>query len=348
MEDERRRIRACSYCGSTRIEAKILFGGPMAQLDHKDGKFRCLDCGRESVPLDFNTSYDVQDFMDSSESQTQSPPAEDFLRVPIVPLNTAPLFKMGPMELPIGKVARVVNVNWNENRLEPLEFGVPFLDYWRAISGKRYNAHEMFLMDLSGINDGTPNFIALKKLIKHRYEMWLDIGIRDVQDLFDSFAMDISWAVAGTLTCRSTKLYEEIFDLSDRCVPCIYIDREVRWDRSGAGPKDLGRLMRLLFNTGFERLAIIDLPRLGKRKGYSEHLASYLDGFEGELLIGGGVRETDFDALQELGFRGALVDPFTPVIESIIEEPEEGEPTEDSMPSSAYSERTMPEALPHH
>ncbi|NYT11885.1 MAG: hypothetical protein GKC03_04945 [Methanomassiliicoccales archaeon] len=348
MEEKEQRIRACSYCGSTRIEPKILFGGPMAQLDHKDGKYWCLDCGKESVPLDFHSSYEVQDFRESAESQTQDLPVEDFLRVPIVPLNTGPLFRMGPMELPIGKVARVVNVNWNENRLEPLEFSVPFLDYWRAVSGKRYNAREMFLMDLSGMNDGKPNFMALKKLIKHRYEMWLDIGIRDVQDLFDSFAMDISWAVAGTLSCPSTKLFEEIFDLSDRCVPCIYIDREVRWDRSDAGPTDLGRLVRFLFDTGFERLAIIDLPRLGKREGYSEHLVDYLEGYEGEILIGGGVRETDFETLQERGFKGALVDPFTPVIESIIEEPEDAEPTEDSMPSSDYSERRMPEALPHH
>jgi uncharacterized protein related to proFAR isomerase len=348
MADEERRIRACPYCGSTRIEPKILFGGPMAQLDHKDGKYCCLDCGRESVPLDFQTSYDVQEFREYSESEAETPAAEDFLRVPIVPLNTAPLFRMGPMELPIGKVARVVNVKWNENRLDPLEFSVPFLDYWRAISGKRYNAHEMFMMDISGINDGKPNFMALKKLIKHRYEMWLDIGIRDLQDLFDSFAMDISWAVAGSLSCPTTKLFEEIFDLSDRCVPCIYIDREVRWDRPGAGPSDLGRLLHFLFETGFERLAVIDLPRLGKREGYSEHLAAYLDGYEVEILLGGGVRETDLGALQELGFKGALVDPFTPVIESIIEETEDAEPTEDSMPSADYSERRTPEALPHH
>lgn len=346
MEEEKRRIRACPHCGSTKIEAKILFGGPMAQLDHKDGKFHCLSCGRDSVPLDFHNNHEVQDFKDSKQSEEFQSSNDDFLKVPIVPLNTAPLFTMGPLDLPIGKVARVVNVAWSGKDLRPMDFSVPFLDYWTAISGKRYNAHEMFMMDLSGIRSGKPNFTALKKLIKHSYEMWLDLGMRDVQDLFDSFAMDIHWAVASTLSCTSMTLFEEIHELSDKCVPCAYIDREIKWGKPGTGPLDLGRFIRRLDDIGFERVAVIDLARLGTREGYSGGLASTLEGSELEVVIGGGVRESDFDSLSEMGFRGALVDPFTPIIESIIEQGEDAEPVEHDLPSSVPGERKIPDALP--
>ena len=347
MSQEEGRIRACPHCGSRNIEPKILFGGPMAHLDNKDGSYNCLDCGKTSVPLDFHTSYEVEDFK-TSKDELDEPVTKEFLRVPIVPLNTAPLFTMGPLELPIGKVARVVNVRWNGGCLEPLEFSVPFSDYWNAVSGKRYNAQEMFLMDLSGICDGRPNFSALKKLIKHRYKIWLDLGIGDIQDLFDSFAMDISYAVAGSLSCPSVQIFEEIYDLSDRCVPCAYIDRDVKWSREGAGPKDLRRFLGALGRIGYDRVALIDLTRLGVREGFSWDMGSVLEGSDCELVIGGGVRESDFDSMREMGFAGALVDPFTPVIESIIEKPEDAEPTKDSMPSSDSVERRMPGALPHH
>jgi len=309
----------------------------MAQLDHQDESYRCLDCGKTNVPLDFHSTYEVEDFKVSMEEPVESAPRE-FLRVPIVPLNTAPLFTMGPFELPIGKVARVVNIHWNGNGLEPLDFSVPFSDYWDAISGKRYNAHEMFLMDLSGIDDGKPNFGALKKLIKHRYEMWLDLGIRDVQDLFDSFAMDISWAVAGSLSCPSLEIFEEMYDLSDRCVPCAYVDREVRWERGREGPSEIGRLIRELDKIGYERVAVIDLARLGSREGFSTDMGATLEGTDIELVIGGGVRESDFDTMSEMGFIGALVDPFTPIIKSIVEGAGEAEPAETRMPSSSPSE----------
>jgi uncharacterized protein related to proFAR isomerase len=166
--------------------------------------------------------------------------------------------------------------------------------------------------------------VALKKLIKHRHEIWLDLGIRDIQDLFDSFAMDISWAVAGSLSYPSIAIFEEIYEFSDRCVPCAYIDREVRWD-GGEGPRDLRRLLGQLTDMGFERIAVIDFNRLGEREGFSHDMGAVLEGMDPELVIGGGVRESDFDSMIEMGFTGALVDPFIPIIESIIEGGEEAE-----------------------
>ena len=346
MEGEKERIRACPHCGSNRIVPTMLFGGPMAQLDHYDGKYHCLDCGKEAVPLDFRTDADSEEFRASKDTVPEPSTTESFLRVPIVPLNTAPLFTMGPLEIPVGKVARVVNINWTGSEFETRDFSVPFLDYWNAVSGKRYNAHELFLMDLSGICRGRPNFTALKKLIKHRYETWLDLGITDLQDLFDSFALDISWAVAGTLSCPSIKLLEEIYELSDSCVPCVYLDSEVRWGKEGAGPSELSRLLRDLASIGFERIAVIDLNRLGKREGHSEGLALRLEGSDSEILMGGGVRESDFEALKEIGFRGALVDPFTPVIESIIEVDGEEEPTDHTMSTTTRTRSESPNALP--
>jgi uncharacterized protein related to proFAR isomerase len=341
------RIRACPYCGSTDIVPKILFGGPLAGVDNKDETYICRTCGAQAVPLDFEEGTEVDDFKRARESERQEEIEEpDFMHIPIVPLNTAPLFSLGALEMPIGKTVEVVDVSWNSGHFVTRDYHAPFLRYWQAISGGRYNAEQNFLMDLSGIEAGRPNFSALKKLIKHRYEIWLDLGIRNLQDLFDCFAMDISWAVAGTLTSPGPGLFEEMYDLSDRCLPCVYLDRKVLWSKEGAGPTDLRQVMRLLDRVGFEIVAVIDLGRLGARSGASHRLMHELEGADPAPLLGGGVTEGDLNHMKEIGLRGALMDPFTPAIEDIVREEGEGwEPTDHELIEKAPLRRESPDGF---
>jgi len=348
MPKKTRRIRVCPHCGSSDIVPEILFGGPLAGVDNKDENYICRTCGARAVPLDFYEGAELDDFRREKTSEPHEEVAgRDFMHIPIVPLNTAPLFSLGMIDMPIGKVAEVVDIAWRESHIVTGEYRAPFLRYWQAISGGRYNAEHIFLMDLSGIEEGKPNFSALKKLIKHRYEVWLDLGMRNLQDLFDSFAMDISYAVASTLTLPGPGLFEEMYELSDRCVPCICMDRRVLWSREGAGPADLRQVLRLLDRIGFEMVAVIDMNRLGTRMGASQALLDELEGAEPQAMMGGGVTEGDLIHMKEIGMRGALMDPFTPAIGDIVESEEDGwEPTEDEMPAKATVLRGSPGHLP--
>ncbi len=252
----------------------------------------------------------------------QNDQAATFKHIPIVPVDTRSLLSIGSIDLPLGSVAEVVSVGWDGKRLARTEYSAKFSKYWKAVSGQRYNAPEIMMIDLAGIVEARPNFDVLRQLLKRKYNVWLEIGMRDEDDLFDAFAMGVSYAVAGSLCCRRIEMFTELFELSDKCIPCLYLDNGVVWERPGAGPRDMGEAIEVLKEIGFEEIAIIDLPRLGTRSGYSKELVEKALGYGIPLNVGGGITEKDFETLEQMGAAGALVDPFTPVISDIIESPE--------------------------
>ena len=92
--------------------------------------------------------------------------------------------------------------------------------------------------------------------------------------------------------------------------------------KTGGRTQGHGRGDRSIEENRVRRIAIIDLPRLGTRSGYSEELVAEALGHGVSLHVGGGITEKNFEVLEKMGVAGALVDPFTPIIADIIESPE--------------------------
>lgn len=339
------RIRACPYCGSDEIGPKMLFGGPLAGVDNKDGSCVCHACGRTAVPLDFTSLEELERFRKGVLGPMQKEAGEgSFSFVPVLPVDTTALFSLAGVDLPIGQVAEVVSLEWDGHSISRTAYSAPFVKYCRAVEGQRYNASDILLMDLSGIRSGRPNFRVLRELIKRKYNVWLDLGIRSVQDLFDSFAMEISRAVATTLTSPGMRLFEEIFELSDRCLPCLCVDKRVIWARPNGGPSRLSEVARELRSTGYEEVAVVDLRRLGTRGGISEAFLSETSALDMRVFVGGGVVETDLDKIQESGVAGAFIDPHTPVISDLLSTNERLAPTD--FPEGAARRAARPTAAP--
>ncbi|HTY46572.1 MAG TPA: HisA/HisF-related TIM barrel protein [Methanomassiliicoccales archaeon] len=319
-------VYACQHCGSRDIVPKVLFGGPIAGVDNNDNTCRCNECGRTAVPLAFRTVEDWIAFRQEAMQRSESSPIkEGFLHIPMMPVDTTPLLSLGGIDVPIAKVAEVVSVGWNGKELARTEYHVTFERYYNAVSGTRYNAKDVLLLDLSGINEAKPNFRVMRELVRKKHEIWLDLGIRSEQDLFDAFSVEVSRAFASTSTMTTMKLYQELFELSDRCVPCIQVAGHVVWGKARAGPAELAEAARRLTSIGFEELAIIDLERIGTRKGASLEFLEAAKDLGVRTLIGGGVNEADLKNIEEMGFAGALIDPFTPVIADLFGE--DGSPT---------------------
>ncbi|MCX6651443.1 MAG: HisA/HisF-related TIM barrel protein [Methanomassiliicoccales archaeon] len=328
-------IVACQYCGSRRVTPKILVGGPMAALDNQDGSYVCLDCGRELVPLGFEGEQERKDFIAGTETA-----GKDFLHIPIVPVDTWSLFNIPLLDLPLVQVAQVVELRWKgEWEMSP---GVSFNAYWKAVGSKRYGAEDVLLMDLSGMERARPNFEALKQLMKRKYSVWLEMGVRDVQDIFDAFTLGAQNAMIGSLTCSSLKMLEEVIELSDHSVPLLYFDGEVRWGSQRFRFTSLKDSLKLLDDLGFEKVAVLDLRRLGAGQGFDAELAAEAIKSEVEIVFGGGVRETDLPALKLLGAVGGLIDPFTPVLKDLIISER---PTEEERPLPTTVKRESPRGL---
>jgi uncharacterized protein related to proFAR isomerase len=263
---------------------------------------------------------------------------EGFIHVPIVPVDTTALIRIPYIDLPIAQVAEVVEVEWNGG-YDIVGHRERFSRYWGAVSGPRYSAHDIMLLDLSGVDAGRPNFDVLKALIKSKYHVWLDLGVRDIEDLFDSFAMDVTRAIIGTMTAPSMDIFEEAFDLSDRVVPCVHYDRRVLWPKRSSGPSDLKEAVAALADIGFERVGVLDLPRIGRKQGIDADLVQRLAGLDVGVILGGGVTEQEVPILRSAGLAGAFIDPFTPVIDQLVYETEKELPTEDVVPATRPAPR---------
>lgn len=325
-------LRACPYCGSMDTHPALLFGGPLPWIDHNDGGYHCRHCGRTAVPLDFDSLEDLKAFQKSIASKAKGE-EDHFIHVPIMPIDTYSLLRIPYIDLPIAQIASVVEVEWDDGyRIKGRK--EKFSRYWRAVHSPRYSAKEIALLDLSGIQDGRPNFDVLKTLIKSKHQVWLDLGVRDIEDVFDAFAMDVSRTIIGTMTAPSIEVFEEAFDLSDRVVPCIQYAGKVLWPSRSSGPSDLMGAVSALAGIGFEKIGVIDLRRIGRGQGIDQSLLGVLSEVETGIIYGGGVTELEASALRTAGLAGAFMDPFTPVIGDLIVEEEKELPEEDIAPAA--------------
>ena len=335
------RIRACPYCGSTDVFPSIIFGGPLAGINSKDDIHHCRSCGKDSVPLDFATFDELFEFQRSMRSAEEEV-TEGFLHIPIMPVDTEPLFTIGSAELRVDSMAEITQVEWDGEGLVSADPRSRFLDYYGAVRSPRYNASEVLLMDLAAIRSGRPNFKVLQELTRRRRGIWLDMGMGDIQDLFDAFTLGVDTVMADSMTLPSIGLLEEAFELSDSVVPMLMVaEGEVLWGCDV--PRDVLASLDLVFDIGFDRVAVVSVGRIGTDLGPD---MAMVEGREAGCIIGGGVRESDLDAIREAGFAGALVDPFTEVMGSILDQGALGTGSSDAVSVARGSSSRSPSPGP--
>jgi uncharacterized protein related to proFAR isomerase len=343
-------IAACARCGSPRVHPKLLVMGPIPGIDSDAYSYICEACKYEGMPVIFDTEAQRAQF-EKEIRERGRPSTERALKtapsVPILPILTEPLLDVPLLDqLPI-RTASVVGVRWDGQRLQPNGYRVSFQEYWNAIGGSRYNASLVFLLDLTGIERANPNFDVLRHLVK-RCDVWLDLGARDPDDVMDGYMLDVERVVAGTKTLASLDVFIEAYALSPILLPCIDWDGRVVWGDPREKRTDLREVLRSLRSIGFTSVGVMDLRRLGTEAGPDPGLLSALEGSDLAIHVGGGVQETDISMLQEKGFAGGLVDPFTPVIRNLLLPPKDEGPTPASTPElvarPAPTARAVPDA----
>lgn len=344
-------VAACARCGGRRVHPKLLVMGPIPGIDSDAYSYICEECRYEGMPVIFDT--EAQRALFEAEARGEATPAappptpKEALSIPILPIDAQPYIDVKPLDLLPLRLAKVVGVRWDGRSLVPGGYRMDFQDYWAAIGGPRYNASRVFMYDLSGINRANPNFDVMRHLVK-RCDVWLDLGARETDELMDGYMLDVERVVAGSKNLPNLDAFIEAYGLSNEILPCIDWDLRVVWGDSRETRTDLGEVARSLQAVGFREICVMDLRRLGTELGPDPELLSLLTGVEAKMYLGGGVRETDISALKEMGFLGGLVDPFTPVIRSILEPPKDEGPAPASTPAPVArptpSSRAAPDA----
>ena len=341
-------VAACARCGSARVHPKLLVMGPIPGIDSDAYSYICEVCKYEGMPVIFDT--DVQRAQFEKEIRERGRvPAEKALKtapsIPILPIYTEPLLGVPLLDqLPL-RTASVVGVHWDGRRLQPTGYRVSFQEYWNAIGGSRYNASLVFMLDLTGIERANPNFDVMRHLVR-RCDVWLDLGARDPDDVMDGYMLDVERVVAGTKTLASLDVYIEAYALSPALLPCLEWDRQVVWGDSRERRTDLREVLRSLKSIGFSSVCVMDLRRLGTEAGPDPELLALLEGSDLAVHVGGGIQETDIPLLQEKGFAGGLVDPFTPVIRNLLLPPKDEGPSPASTPERIAKPTPSPRAVP--
>ncbi len=341
-------VAACARCGSPRVHPKLLVMGPIPGIDSDAYSYVCEVCKYEGMPVIFDTEAQRAQFEKEIRERGRAPvekPLKTAPSVPILPIYTQPLLNVPLLDqLPI-RAAAVVGVRWNGERLQPTDYRASFPEYWNAIGGSRYNASLVYMLDLTGIERANPNFDVMRHLVK-RCDVWLDLGARDSDDIMDGYMLDVERVVAGTMTLASLEQFTEAYALSPALLPCLDWDTRVVWRDSREQRTDLREVLRALQNVGFSAACVMDLRRLGTEAGPDPALLTALEGSDLAIHVGGGVQETDIPMLQEKGFAGGLVDPFTPVIRNLLLPPKDEGPAPASTPELVARPTPAPRAVP--
>lgn len=343
-------VPGCARCGSPRVHPKLLVMGPIPGIDSDAYSYICEDCTYEGMPVIFDTDVQRAQFQQEIRDRGRTPPEKPLKTapsVPILPVLTRPLLDVPLVDRIPARVASVVGVRWDGRKLQPEASRVSFDEYWSAIGGPRYNAELVYLLDLSGIERANPNFDVLRYLVRH-CDVWLDMGARDTDDVMDGYMLDVERVAAGTMTLPGLETLAEAYALSPAVLPCLDWDGKVIWGGPNEPRTELGDVLRAIRDIGFSAACVMDLRRLGLETGPDPELVARLQGSDLSLYLGGGVQEPDITMLQEKGFAGGLVDPYTPVIRSLLLPPKPEGPapasTVVSEPRPAPSRRAFPDA----
>ncbi|TLZ44020.1 MAG: hypothetical protein E6K19_05790 [Methanobacteriota archaeon] len=335
---------ACGRCGSGQVHPKLLAMGPIAGIDSDSRSFVCHACGHEGLPIFFDTAEGRAQFEREKRGlwKAEEPSKKGPMAIPILPVQTAPLFEMKILDLLPMRVTNVTSLRWEDGRLNPTAYRASYQEYWDAVGGSRYNASRILLVDLAGINRADPNFDVTRHLAK-RCDVWLDAGGHEAEEILDGYMLDVERVVAATKTLDSLDAFGALYALSSEVLPCIDWDGRVVWSDPREGRVDLRVVAKHLREIEFTSACVMDLRRLGRELGPDPALIAVLEGLDLDLYVGGGLQESDVLRLSEQGFAGGLVDPFTPVIRDLLPKaPKPAAPTEAKTPVPKPKPKSTP------
>lgn len=261
--------------------------------------------------------------------------------LPILPVNSPPLPALLDIPFASVKSAKVVSVEWNGHKLAPTNYSVSFYRYWKAVSSSMYNRDRIMILDLSGINRRSPQFKLLNHLVKNK-KVWMDNGVTTAPEAMDAIVENVESAVIGSKSIVSLGEYEEIFDMTELCTPCVdwadgLVTSAVRMD-----DVDFNKFRQKMLDIGFKRILLMDYKRLGKGSGFDARAVKELvyDGFD--VYVGGGITEAHIPTLKDIGAKGALIDPFTPIIRGIVNKIQDPDLAIATAPASVKSASKAP------
>lgn len=186
---------------------------------------------------------------------------------------------------------------------------VPFERYAKWLKSIRGRDIPWFMSDM-GRRPSVLDLGLMKETHIRGVDRWFDPGITGLDDVLDSFSMDVDSLIISTLDAPSMETYDEIIDVSDSCIPMLAFDGSSC--RLGSARTDIMGTVREMCDIGYEEIMVMDLPMLGRNMGINEELWRSLSSLDARVIPCGGMTENSLPFLTDCGYWKAVRDPLLP------------------------------------
>lgn len=178
---------------------------------------------------------------------------------------------------------------------------------------EHYGLAELYVADLDAIVDAKPNWATYAALQADGFRLWLDAGVREVDDALALARAGVSTIVAGLETMRGPDTLKELCRQlgSEHIVFSLDLREQQPLASARWGSRDAFAIAETALACSVRRLIVLDLARVGMGSGpgteelYRRLLEKYP---QIDIVTGGGVRDRhDLRRLHEAGIHGVLV-----------------------------------------
>ena len=224
-------------------------------------------------------------------------------------------FKIIPvLDLLDGLIVHAVKgVRENYKPLDSYLFNKPDLHLIIDLLYNKYKFDEFYVADLNAIMNRNPNWgIILKTIEKTYISFLLDPGIKNFEEVIQFSSLGIKNLILGleTLEDKETILKSIQLDLFQK----VYVSVDMYSEKIITGIKEYQKastinIIKNLSDLGVSKIILLDLKRVGSKEGGIPVLYEEIRKiFQGEILIGGGIKDLDdILAYYHFGFSGVLI-----------------------------------------
>jgi phosphoribosylformimino-5-aminoimidazole carboxamide ribotide isomerase len=176
-----------------------------------------------------------------------------------------------------------------------------------ANSLKIAGVKEIYLADLDSIEKQGHNLDQIK-MINTIIPVLLDCGIRNLSSF--KFYLDFAYKlIIATETLESLEELYKIFEKfpKERIVLSVDIKNNELYSQSNDFDITLDDLKKELLNITPYEIILLDISRVGTKKGINKELIRDFSSFKNNLIIGGGINREDLADIEAMGIKKVLI-----------------------------------------
>ena len=176
-----------------------------------------------------------------------------------------------------------------------------------------YLFNEFYIADLDAILQKKPNITIISKILDiPGVEIMIDPGIKTKKNAEKYFKLNLKSLILGLETLRDLKVIMECLELFDTNKIVVSIDmynEVIQTNIDEFKNQDIPEIVRKIEDLGVVNIILLDLFKVGQKMGgISALYLKIREQFNGEILIGGGIKDLqDIKDYKSNNFSGVLI-----------------------------------------